>query len=65
MRLKKQEKMTVNDEHENGIDETANGNKNGSSNLHLSDVDKEKGNFKNFKISKRTIKKLQGKFKFL
>ncbi|CAF4102551.1 unnamed protein product, partial [Rotaria sordida] len=32
---------------------------NNTSNMHLTDADKEKGAFKNFNISKRTIKKLQ------
>jgi hypothetical protein len=30
-------------------------------NMQLTDADKEKGNFKNFNISKQTIKKLKGK----
>jgi hypothetical protein len=30
-------------------------------NMQLTDSDKEKGNFKNFNISKQTIKKLKGK----
>ena len=62
MKLKTQDTMTVNVEPEEiGIDEINNGNKNISSNLHISDADKEKGNYKNFNISKRTIKKLQSK----
>jgi ATP-dependent RNA helicase DDX21 len=32
---------------------------NNTSGLHLSDADKEKGNFKHFNISKKTIKKLK------
>ncbi|CAF0793439.1 unnamed protein product [Rotaria sordida] len=58
MKLKTQDKMTVNNEQENGIDETTNG---AQSNMHLTDDDKEKGHFKNFNISKQTIKKLQNR----
>ncbi|CAF0850614.1 unnamed protein product [Rotaria sp. Silwood1] len=61
MQLRKQDKMTVNDEQENGTDETTNGDKSKISNMHLTDADKEKGNFKNFNISKQTIKKLQNR----
>jgi len=33
---------------------------NGETNIHLTNEDKEKGNFQNFNISKKTIKKLKG-----
>ncbi|CAF0750993.1 unnamed protein product [Adineta steineri] len=62
MKLKiKQEQMVVNDEQENGTDEITktNDEKISSSNVQVTDDDKEKGNFKNFKISKQTIKKLK------
>lgn len=65
MKLRKQDKMVVNDEHENGIDEIKNDEKSSSSNMHLTDADKEKGNFKHFNISKKTMKKLKGKLKFI
>jgi hypothetical protein len=55
MQLRKQDKMTE----ENGHDETEKSN---SANLHLTDADREKGNLKHFKISKKTIQKLKGKF---
>ena len=64
MKLKTQTPMAVNDEQENGIDETKNKEKSSSTNIHLTEEDKEKGNFKHFNISKRTIKKLKGKLKF-
>ena len=38
---------------------------NGTSNLQLTDEDKQKGNLKNFEISKKLIKKLKGSLKFL
>lgn len=59
MKLRKQDQMTVDDEHQNGIDETTNG----ASGIHLTNEDKEKGNFQNFNISKQTIKKLESKIK--
>jgi hypothetical protein len=62
MKLKNQ--VIVADEQENVIDEIKNGEKSSSTHIHLSDADKEKGNFKHFNISKKTIKKLKGKFKF-
>jgi ATP-dependent RNA helicase DDX21 len=55
MKLKQQDKMIE----KNGIDETPNGAKTGSLPIHLTDDDQEKGNFQNFNISKKTIKKLQ------
>jgi hypothetical protein len=59
MKLKQQDKMAET----NGNDETINEEKISSSNMHITDEDKEKGNFKNFNISKKTIKKLKGKIK--
>jgi hypothetical protein len=41
--------------------EKTNGTKNGSSSIHLSKGDQEKGILKNFDISKKTLKKLKGK----
>jgi len=58
MKLKKQDKVVVNTEQENVIDETIKIN---SANMHLTDSDREKGNFKNFNISKKTIQKLKGR----
>jgi hypothetical protein len=58
MKLKQQDKMIE----KNGIDETPTGAKTSSLPIHLTDDDQEKGNFQNFNISKKTIKKLQGKF---
>jgi hypothetical protein len=52
MQLRKQDKMAE----ENGHDETE------KNNFHLTDADREKGNLKNFNISKKTIQKLKGKF---
>jgi len=66
MNLKQQNKMVVNNEQdetdsqqENGNDEMNNGEKSSSKNVHVTDDDKEKGNFKNFNISKKTIQKLK------
>ncbi len=55
MKLRKQDTMTE----ENGHDET---DKSDSTNVNVTDADREKGNFKHFKISKRTIQKLKGNF---
>jgi hypothetical protein len=60
MKLKKQDKVVVNTEQENVIDETIIDAKINSANMHLTDSDREKGNFKNFNISKKTLKKLKG-----
>lgn len=55
MKLKKQDTTAE----ENGHDEIE---KSDSSNVQVTDDDKTKGDFKNFKISKKTIKKLKGYF---
>ena len=47
---------------ENGNGETTSEEKPSSSSIHLTDEDREKGNFKNFNLSKKTIKKLKGKY---
>ena len=62
MKLRKQDKMTVQNEQGNRIDdETLNADKTNLSNMHLTDDDKKKGNFKNFNLSIKTMKKLQSK----
>ncbi|UJR23425.1 hypothetical protein I4U23_026430 [Adineta vaga] len=60
MKLQKQNQMVVKNEQENGNDEVqTNEEIKSTTNLHLSDEAKEKGNFKHFNISKKTIKKLK------
>ena len=63
MKLRNQDKIVVNNEQENDDDETTtNGDNSSTAHMHLKDEDKEKGNFKHFNISKKTIKKLKGNF---
>lgn len=66
MKLKKSTKTAVNGEQnegdiasDNGNDEKKNGTSATSSSLHLTDAEKEKGNFQHFNISKKTIQKLK------
>ena len=68
MKLKKSTKTPVNGEtkegnipSENGHDEKKNGTQTAPTFIHLSDAEKEKGNFQNFNISKKTIQKLKSK----
>lgn len=66
MKLKKQDKPAVKGEEENGQDETTTTTTNEestSAHMHLTNEDKEKGNFKHFNISKKTVKKLKGRFR--
>lgn len=62
MKLNKSSKTKREDGHihENEVDEK-NGHTESSASVQLTDVDKEKGNFKNFDISKKTVEKLKAR----
>jgi hypothetical protein len=68
MKIKKQKRTPVNDEQQqdetipetNGHDENTDSNNMSTPSINLTDSDKDKGNFKHFKISKKTVQKLKG-----